>query len=53
MAALVWLTAAMLSSVPGVEIHLHDLPLYPPPSVISKEEDRAGPLVTDWKARPA
>ena len=35
----------MLSSVPGVDSSPH-LPLYPPPpSIVSKEEDRVG----DWK----
>ena len=49
MAALVWLRAAMLSSVPGMDSPPH-LPLYtPPPSIVSKEEDRAGPPVNDWK----
>ena len=38
----------MLSSVPGVDSPPH-LPLYPPPSIVSKEEDRVGPQVNDWK----
>ena len=48
MAALVWLRAAMLSSVPGVDSPPH-LPLYPPPLLESKEKDRVGPPVNDYK----
>ena len=51
MAALVWLRAAMLSSVPGVDSPPH-LPLYPPPLLESKEKDRASPPVYDWKVDP-
>ena len=38
----------MLSLVPGVDSPPH-LPLYPPPLLKSKEKDRVGPPVTDWK----
>ena len=38
----------MLSSVPGVDSPPH-LPLYPPPPLEPKEEDRVGPPVNDWK----
>ena len=48
MAALVWLRAAMLSSVLGVDSPPH-LPLYPPSPLEPNEEDRAGPSVNDWK----
>ena len=38
----------MLSSVPGVDSPPH-LPLYPPPPLEPKEEDRVSPPINDWK----
>ena len=53
MAALVWLRAAMLSSVPGVEIHLHTSPLNPPPPSIKLEEENwAGSPIDEWEGNP-